>query len=192
MVHHAAVVGTRFTPTHVGSTHRFKLLPLAETVHPHARGEHVHRCASTPCTPGSPPRTWGARGAAVCGVRCTRFTPTHVGSTPGRWPSSPARAVHPHARGEHAFGELPYPPDFGSPPRTWGARLVRRAHGPPARFTPTHVGSTSASRSATRRIAVHPHARGEHALAYKTAMATGGSPPRTWGARRRCWRLALS
>ncbi len=55
--------------------------------------------------------------------------------------------------------------DYGSPPRTWGAR----------RTTGCGWGRTT----------VHPHARGEHQAPARGESEYIGSPPRTWGARRR-------
>ena len=113
-----------------------------------------------------------------------RFTPTHVGNTPG--PSSPAAAaaVHPHARGEYRSPASSTRSSNGSPPRTWGIRAVRRPALPARRFTPTHVGNTWASSSAAPGTSVHPHARGEYGFGYLRLHPPCGSPPRTWGIRR--------
>ena len=116
---------------------------------------------------GSPPRTWGRRPLA------RRRLVTVCGSPPRTWgrrrPHAANRwrlSVHPHARGEDAgrsrsasqrvrftpthVGKTSTPSQMpqsrhGSPPRTWGRRLRR------------HVGRGDRS--------VHPHARGEDAVA---------------------------
>ena len=48
----------------------------------------------------SPPRMWGRRSGDHLADRGTRFTPTHVGTTPTRRRKSSRRAVHPHACGD--------------------------------------------------------------------------------------------
>src|SRR5690606_24926424 len=74
-----------------------------------------------------------------------------------------SKTVHPHARGDDPDNELTLDAPHGSPPRPWGRRA--RPHGalPPARFTPTPVGTTPVNRSVAFRPSVHPHARGDDA-----------------------------
>ncbi len=173
----------RFTPTHVGSTSTGRTTRRATTVHPHARGEHGSAVCGGCGRFGSPPRTWGARAAAAPRPRAGRFTPTHVGSTRPDVPCTNGPAVHPHARGEHEAEPVDQAARHGSPPRTWGALVGRGGGEAEPRFTPTHVGSTRPGRRRPRPRAVHPHARGEHNAGAAEAVACGGSPPRTWGAR---------
>src|SRR5437016_4182273 len=90
-------------------------------------------------------------------------------------------AVHPHARGEDVAFVGQDGQEDGSPPRTWGRRADLSGPGLLPRFTPTHVGKTSAWRRAAMvswftpthvgktawigkgigEKTVHPHARGE-------------------------------
>src|SRR5437588_400358 len=72
---------------------------------------------------------------------------------------------------------------IGSPPRTWGRREELFARLQHRRFTPTHVGKTSASLPPLASDAVHPHARGEDLSGTGTTTGRYGSPPRTWGRR---------
>src|SRR5437588_605878 len=51
---------------------------------------------------------------------------------------------------------------IGSPPRTWGIRLVAAPALPNLRFTPTHVGNTHLPILSPTEKSVHPHARGEY------------------------------
>ena len=138
-----------------------------DTVHPHARGEYASRLGHGVKQSGSPPRTWGIRHASGASMLdACRFTPTHVGNTRTALPTHRRPAVHPHARGEYHVGRC-------------------STHGLP-RFTPTHVGNTTRSAARAAAAPVHPHARGE----YRTRCIEpfehrGGSPPRTWGIRRR-------
>ena len=114
----------RFTPTHVGNTTSSSARPPERSVHPHARGEYCCSKRRRPCGSGSPPRTWGIR--KIVTSRCFSST------------------VHPHARGEYVSPSRRACNDSGSPPRTWGIRRRPvRARGQ-TRFTPTHVGNTSA------------------------------------------------
>src|SRR5690606_27881176 len=96
--------------------------------------------------------------------------------------ASPASAsVHPHARGDGLAASINRMRDLGSPPRTWGRRLGGGQPRRSGRFTPTHVGTARLENRQLRASSVHPHARGDGAATGATALATGGSPPRTWG-----------
>ncbi len=69
----------------------------------------------------------------------------------------------------------------GSSPRPWGIRPdpLRRNDG--GRFIPTPVGNTRSKGIGSRRVAVHPHARGEYDCVYWPGPAAVGSSPRPWG-----------
>ena len=71
----------------------------------------------------------------------------------------------------------------GSPPRTWGQLAMLERERQPERFTPTHVGTTGRSRSASCPTSVHPHARGDNRSSFAAPPRSSGSPPRTWGQR---------
>src|SRR5262249_30179520 len=73
----------------------------------------------------------------------------------------------------------------GSPPRTWGTHDQEALPEVLGRFTPTHVGNTAATGGRFPRPTVHPHARGEHGRVLAARGRIPGSPPRTWGTRRR-------
>jgi len=72
----------------------------AETVHPHGRGDN-----------GVPTR---------CDARCSRFTPTGVGTIISSARNTAARAVHPHGRGDNSETPSLHAMSVGSPPRAWG------------------------------------------------------------------------
>ncbi len=81
----------------------------------------------------------------------------------------------------------------GPPPRTWGI-LAHLLHGQPrTRSTPTHVGNTALASVNSRRITVHPHARGEYGEVEIDGLLRHGPPPRTWGIRdvKEKWRVAI-
>ncbi len=73
----------------------------------------------------------------------------------------------------------------GSPPRPWGPPIVVFPSEPVIRFTPTPVGTTILSVSATPLATVHPHARGDHGGGNINVRGYIGSPPRPWGPRSR-------
>ena len=69
----------------------------------------------------------------------------------------------------------------GSSPRTWGTHVAGLARQVARRFIPTHVGNTRTSRNGCGTYSVHPHARGEHRMAFGFPPIQCGSSPRTWG-----------
>jgi len=90
-------------------------------------------------------------------------------------------AVHPHGRGDNRHVGLRTLPPRGSPPRAWGQCYCvgQRRNAP--RFTPTGVGTMALEVFAYLAAAVHPHGRGDNAIAHYTLIAPDGSPPRAWG-----------
>ena len=149
---------------HMGTTTSTTRGPGRWPVHPHAHGDNVFPTAPRPWISGSPPCTWGQRRRPIrrhCG---RRFTPMHMGTTGGfplwRWTS-------------------------GSPPCTWGQRDGGSRCGCHDRFTPMHMGTTRLSRVFPCGLSVHPHAHGDNGFRHLIALAFGGSPPCTWGQRRR-------
>ena len=175
----------RFIPTHVGNTESATRKTVSHSVHPHARGEHLHDGPPGGHDHGSSPRTWGTPDTNVAIGARYRFIPTHVGNTKGRRQDVGRWAVHPHARGEHFKGTLIMDEADGSSPRTWGTRVTKPGRLTCCRFIPTHVGNTSASTSQRRSGSVHPHARGEHHAGCDHVSCGDGSSPRTWGTQ---WR----
>ena len=161
--HHQGLLLDRFIPTHVGNTCASSRGRRSGPVHPHARGEHLSTCQPVPGCDGSSPRTWGTPGQALHRLAPRRFIPTHVGNTDGGAASTPARAVHPHARGEHNESRGMAAGLSGSSPRTWGTRSRRRSSDSSRRFIPTHVGNTM--------------------IAVLSMMSLCGSSPRAWGTR---------
>ena len=195
----------RFTPTCVGSASRSGCSPGTSTVHPHVRGERVTARAKSSYLYGSPPRAWGARrlyGSNSLtgpvhphvrgerdlgegpGIRALRFTPTCVGSAKGASRRRGSLPVHPHVRGERPVASSSMVQLIGSPPRAWGARGGRHVLRRRVRFTPTCVGSATATACPTTAVSVHPHVRGERVGRHDASGQNNGSPPRAWGARR--------
>ena len=132
----------RFIPTPVGNTWKNPALAVQATVHPHARGEHLHHATSPRSAAGSSPRPWGTPATSSQCRNYDRFIPTPVGNTcPAGPPCTPSR-VHPHARGEHDIPAEDWRPGDGSSPRPWGTRTEGRRLEPGRRFIPTPVGNT--------------------------------------------------
>ncbi len=137
--------------------------PLAQTVHPHARGERAVQSPPGFFHAGSSPRTWGTHFQLRRAHAENRFIPTHVGNASGAPCLNISMTVHPHARGERG--------------------LCRITTSPANRFIPTHVGNAGQQRRYSSKPPVHPHARGERRSGGRSAEDMGGSSPRTWGTR---------
>ena len=75
----------------------------------------------------------------------------------------------------------------GSPPYTWGAlsECLNWERNP--RITPIYMGSTQRASRRGERVWDHPHIHGEHSFVFDQATVSSGSPPYTWGARRRSY-----
>ena len=110
----------RFTPTRVGTARFSEVNRLAQTVHPHARGDGSLLDEILFAVTGSPPRAWGRRDEDLAAVGDHRFTPTRVGTAPCSLLSLSVRSVHPHARGDGPSPAGIAAVGAGSPPRAWG------------------------------------------------------------------------
>ena len=151
----------RFTPTCVGTTFEGGARALVFTVHPHVRGDDDENQKEALHLSGSPPRAWGRRCRSDALVVAVRFTPTCVGTTRGDGRAHLAASVHPHVRGDDFVIIIVLVILHGSPPRAWGRHRRPRNVVRPFRFTPTCVGTTTAT--------------------CRSSPALGGSPPRAWG-----------
>ncbi|STB64595.1 Domain of uncharacterised function (DUF2825) [Chromobacterium violaceum] len=184
---HAALAGqdiaNRFIPTHVGNTPLVVGQTGADTVHPHACGEHVMENSATPRCSGSSPRMWGTLFRNGSAYPRQRFIPTHVGNTQRHKRMQACFAVHPHACGEHFAAICSSRTMAGSSPRMWGTLKVFQRRDWGVRFIPTHVGNTVNYNRTSIHMPVHPHACGEHAMATLDSGTWRGSSPRMWGTR---------
>ncbi len=180
----AQLGGHRFIPTPVGNTRASSRQLSAQSVHPHARGEHDVVLSASVYYTGSSPRPWGTRAPGGQPGRVHRFIPTPVGNTPTPSRRPAARPVHPHARGEHPWPFAVAVGDAGSSPRPWGTPHGRGAEVVRPRFIPTPVGNTPVRRCVRSALPVHPHARGEHVFTAPAETVRTGSSPRPWGTPR--------
>ena len=98
--------------------------------------------------------------------------------------TSTASPVHPHGRGEHSVRGGVVFAVVGSSPRAWGTLALQNVHHHQVRFIPTGVGNTRQPCQKAVTSSVHPHGRGEHCAATRTARADSGSSPRAWGTPR--------
>ena len=73
----------------------------------------------------------------------------------------------------------------GSPPCTWGQRGLLIHPLRRGQFTPMHMGTTPRPRLVGGSVSVHPHAHGDNSLCVAWPLIRVGSPPCTWGQRRR-------
>ena len=157
-----AQVGSRFTPTGVGTitSRRTNCLPCA--VHPHGRGDNVTHRDWHKWDHGSPPRAWGQCGSVRAEPARGRFTPTGVGTIGLARRRKSKATVHPHGRGDNCSAFALSFRANGSPPRAWGQFVVQMAADRLNRFTPTGVGTIAPAPSAGSVYTVHPHGRGDN------------------------------
>ena len=174
-------VRERSIPTPVGNTTDPSGAVTSVAVHPHARGEHVTSSSEAPGGHGPSPRPWGTPGTVRVRAHGERSIPTPVGNTPmSRSPRRPA-PVHPHARGEHTAHIASGVGMSGPSPRPWGTPPPIGPWEAAPRSIPTPVGNTATGASPLPEDAVHPHARGEHAMAEIADGRGNGPSPRPWG-----------
>ena len=110
----------RFTPTGVGTMSPLSHAGRRRAVHPHGRGDNYAEVGMLLLVNGSPPRAWGQCTRWFWRWRCSRFTPTGVGTMSVLFGLMMRAAVHPHGRGDNQIVEIPLIPRRGSPPRAWG------------------------------------------------------------------------
>ena len=111
----------------------------------------------------------------------SRYIPTHVGKSEMDVKMLTVVSVHPHARGEIGVGRGNRVVSFGTSPRTWGNRRQLGCTCLSQRYIPTHVGKSCVPVRRQRPNTVHPHARGEIAMAALLVSFVIGTSPRTWG-----------
>ena len=171
----------RFTPTGVGTIAAKCGCSIADTVHPHGRGDNRADLPQRADRDGSPPRAWGQSPPAPARSAPARFTPTGVGTILSLSGRKCQKTVHPHGRGDNPEPEREKMSKNGSPPRAWGqSGHYLRLH-IPGRFTPTGVGTMADETAIGRKCTVHPHGRGDNTLPNVVLASRCGSPPRAWG-----------
>jgi len=151
----------RFTPTGVGTTTGIGVRLDVAQVHPHGRGDNEFPSLKKRFHP------W--------------FTPTGVGTTNTSITPGVSITVHPHGRGDNVAHAASFWAVQGSPPRAWGQRTPNGRIGTADRFTPTGVGTTIATGTASNCAPVHPHGRGDNPGFRGKSRFLLGSPPRAWG-----------
>ena len=171
----------RFTPTGVGTIQKRRATSARKAVHPHGRGDNLRCRAERARRRGSPPRAWGQSARRRALPDRVRFTPTGVGTMYSPALPCPARAFHPHGRGDNASPTFQSARSGGSPPRAWGQFFPRPTFADNRRFTPTGVGTIARLSKMLGRFSVHPHGRGDNATSARRGAASCGSPPRAWG-----------
>ena len=132
---------------------------------------------------GSPPLTWGIQKPALAGLKGYGITPTYVGNTLKARPFYAFFWDHPHLRGEYRTSGAGSSISLGSPPLTWGIRVITSTRRYWLRITPTYVGNTSGVQEGTDNLWDHPHLRGEYQKGEKNNGRLQGSPPLAWGIR---------
>ena len=154
----------RFTPTGVGTIAAKCGCSIADTVHPHGRGDNRADLPQRADRDGSPPRAWGQSPPAPARSAPARFTPTGVGTILSLSGRKCQKTVHPHGRGDNRAIICVYTSPAGSPPRAWGQWRMKLRSVASVRFTPTGVGTIRYQTSYSHRVAVHPHGRGDNVV----------------------------
>jgi len=117
---HVSQIAPGFIPTDVGNSSSVVASGIADSVHPHGRGELPlwrDRCWRRY---GSSPRTWGTQARLRRQRGPLRFIPTDVGNSSGLTAILGIVKVHPHGRGELCVINPMTGSPYGSSPRTWG------------------------------------------------------------------------
>ena len=154
--------GVRFTPTGVGTITPLSHETVCHPVHPHGRGDNAENLRYRRYVLGSPPRAWGQCPSSPVPSRCSRFTPTGVGTMQNVVCCASQCPVHPHGRGDNNPDATDLEHEFGSPPRAWGQCCRGRLQRGEVRFTPTGVGTMCSCTSCSAWWSVHPHGRGDN------------------------------
>ena len=98
-------VRVRFIPTRAGNTSGGKRERVAESVHPHSRGEHAECREAGPEDSGSSPLARGTLVELLAQLPAFRFIPTRAGNTwKAPWPARLIAGSSPLARGTHTAG----------------------------------------------------------------------------------------
>ncbi len=114
--------GERFIPTGVGNTSSRRSIIVANTVHPHRRGEHRYCLNRLDLRTGSSPQAWGTLYKISFYYHGLRFIPTGVGNTARHRSIFCRHPVHPHRRGEHFEPGVLFAGYLGSSPQAWGTQ----------------------------------------------------------------------
>ena len=175
------MTSARITPTYVGNTPPSSRLQPRPMDHPHLRGEYALKLRYAGAHIGSPPPTWGIPCYRRRFLLSSRITPTYVGNTSARMPTSLKQKDHPHLRGEYLLKVKRLKPPKGSPPPTWGILTIDDYYPKQARITPTYVGNTPTAGYVYIISKDHPHLRGESLIGMGQNQPKLGSPPPTWG-----------
>ena len=130
--------------------------------HPHIHGEYLCQLLRAIWDRGSPPHTWGILARLLLRNSYSRITPTYMGNTENSFRYPALNQDHPHIHGEYSWILKNASKTQGSPPHTWGIRIMRSDDDFYVRITPTYMGNTHlwCRQAGTKRD--HPHIHGEY------------------------------
>ena len=105
---------------HMGNTSIENVPSDGIPVYPHAYGEHYHKISPIHDKFGLSPCIWGTQLGMSVGDVTKRFIPMHMGNTSQISKKKAAKAVYPHAYGEHLSEEKLNVVFGGLSPCIWG------------------------------------------------------------------------
>ena len=108
------------TPTCVGKTYTWRVLPFSREKHPHMRGEDKGRQEMNESLRETPPHAWGRPHMDVKAMPRSRNTPTCVGKTFFQEVRLSVLRKHPHMRGEDRTQATAPDTPLETPPHAWG------------------------------------------------------------------------
>ena len=133
----------RFILTCVGTTICVVSRYFISSVHPHMRGDHDARYATSSFQRGSSSHAWGPLSISSHYRTSLRFILTCVGTTLSSEIVSYQLTVHPHMRGDHANNLSRFIISVGSSSHAWGPHRLGAGYRPAHRFILTCVGTTA-------------------------------------------------
>ena len=154
---------------------------LCYSEHPHRRGEKAGASPTKSQHLGTSPQAWGKVWRAKDEVGHCRNIPTGVGKSPWSPVSAPARAEHPHRRGEKSAFTVQIWARAGTSPQAWGKGTGDALKEAKRRNIPTGVGKRNRMAIYRTYGTEHPHRRGEKELTPKQMVAIDGTSPQAWG-----------
>ena len=168
-------------PTYAGNTAGRISCRVCGGAHPHVCGEHERGLHGVSEPEGSSPRMRGTHSSMLPLTLMLGLIPTYAGNTCYSFGGGGDRWAHPHVCGEHICSNRRQSRAVGSSPRMRGTLRVSAALPCSTGLIPTYAGNTERVCVDPVHQWAHPHVCGEHSIALRICVHTGGSSPRMRG-----------